>query len=214
MLAWLIDRLRGARRLDAVVVATSTRPENDAIAACARTLGVPCVRGSEEDLVSRLVLAAAVSEAAAIVRVTADCPFVDPVVVDGLVATWRARAADVDLVVNNDPPTFPHGLDAEVLPRETLGRLDAEIAEAYYREWCPLWWRARRELYRILNVPFTRDLSHHRWTVDYAEDLAFAERVFGALAPTHGPGFLMHDVLRFVEAHPEVARLNGARAHR
>ena len=214
MIAWLVDRLRAAHEPSAVVVATSTERRDDAIAVFCAEHSVPCVRGSETDLVSRLYLAAATTEAAAIVRVTADCPFVDPVVVDGLVRYWRRHADRVDIVANNDPPSYPHGLDAEVLPAATLARLDAEIADPYHREWCPLYWRAHRDRYRIDNVPYAGNLIHHRWTVDYAEDLAFADRVFRALAPSRGPAFLMNDVLEFLAANPNVAAINAAWAHR
>ena len=214
MLVWLIDRLRLARGPEAVVVATSVERRDDPIAELAAAQRAPCVRGSEVDLVARLLATARRTDAGALVRVTADCPFVDPAVVDALVATWRQHEGRVDVVVNNDPPSFPHGLDAEVIPLTTLERLDAEIADPYYREWFPYWWRERRGEYRIVNVPSPVDLSHHRWTVDYAEDLAFADRVFGALVPRRGRAFLMQDVVEFLDAHPEVAAINAAHAHR
>lgn len=212
MLAWLVDRLRRAAGPAAVVVATSREARDDAIAAFARDRDVTCVRDSETDLVSRLLAAARATDAAALLRVTADCPFVEPGVVDALVALWRERAGQVDIVTNNDPPSYPHGLDAEVLPVATLARLDAEITDPHYREWFPLWWRARRATYRVVNLRCARDLAHHRWTVDYVEDLAFADRVFAALAPSAGDGFTMEDVLRFLADHPDVARLNAVHA--
>jgi len=214
MLAWLIDRLRLTRGPEAVVVATSTERRDDPIAEFAAACNAACVRGSEADLVSRLLETARRTGAGALVRVTADCPFVDPVVVDGLVAAWRALEGEVDVVVNNDPPSFPHGLDAEVIPRATLERLDAEVTDPYYREWFPFWWRERRGEYRVVNIPSPVDLSHHRWTVDYPEDLAFAERVLAALVPTRGGGVLMSEILEFLEGHPDVVAINAARAHR
>lgn len=214
MLAWLIDRLRLARGPEAVVVATSVEQRDDPIAEFAAAYEAPCVRGSETDLVARLLETTRRTGAGAVVRVTADCPFVDPAVVDGLVGSWRAHEGRVDVVVNNDPPSFPHGLDAEVIPRATLERLDTEIADPYYREWFPFWWRERRGEYRVLNVLSPVDLSHHRWTVDYADDLTFAERVFGALVPRRGGAFLMQEIVEFLDAHPEVVAINAAHAHR
>jgi len=214
MLSWLVERLRAARETATVIVATSYERRDDAIAAFAHEQGVACVRGSEADLVSRLRLAADETRSTAIVRVTADCPFVDPAVVDTLVRSWRAPEGRYDVVVNNDPPSYPHGLDAEVLPAATLARLDEEIVDPYYREWVPFWWREHRDRYRVLNVPHHTDLTGHRWTVDYAEDLCFADHVFRALLPAHGELFLMDEVLAFVTAHPDVMALNAARAHR
>lgn len=214
MIAWLVERLRAATEPAAVVVATSVESRDDAIAAFAGGVAVPCVRGSETDLVSRLLRAAEATGADALVRVTADCPFVDPAVVDRLVRVWREDDGGADLVVNNHPPSYPHGLDAEVLPLGTLRRLDAEITDAHHREWFPHWWqRANPGVLEVLNVPCDQDLSHHRWTVDYPEDLAFADRVFRALVPLVEAAFSMHDVLRFLETHPDVVEINAMHVH-
>ena len=213
MIAWLVERLRAAREPATVAIATSVESRDDAIAAFAGEAGVACVRGSETDLVSRLLDMAAQMGADTLVRVTADCPFVDPGVIDRLVRVWREDGGEADLVVNHTPPSYPHGLDAEVLPVATLRRLDAEVADPYYREWFPFWWRAHPDRYRVLNVPCVRDLSHHRWTVDYAEDLVFAERVFRTLVPSLGPAFSMDAVLDFLGSNPEVAEINAMHVH-
>lgn len=209
MIAWLVERLRAAQEPTAVVIATSVEARDDAISAFAGEAGVPCIRGSETDLVSRLLRTAVETEADALVRVTADCPFVDPGVVGRLVRVWREDGGRADLVVNNDPPSYPHGLDVEVLPVVTLRRLDAEITDGHYREWFPLWWRAHRDRFLVLNVPCHRDLSRHRWTVDYPEDLAFADRVFAALVPALGAAFSMEGVLDFLRANPDVLEINA-----
>lgn len=213
MIAWLVERLRAAREPEAVVIATSVELRDDLIAAFATAAGVPCIRGSEADLLSRLLDTAAQTAADALVRVTADCPFVDPGVIDRLVGMWREDQGEADLVVNHTPPSYPHGLDAEVLPVATLRRLDGEVGDPYYREWFPFWWRRHRDRYRLLNVPCHRDLSHHRWTVDYPEDLAFADRVFCALAPALGPAFSMEAVLDFLGSNPDVAEINAMYVH-
>jgi spore coat polysaccharide biosynthesis protein SpsF (cytidylyltransferase family)/RimJ/RimL family protein N-acetyltransferase len=213
MIAWLVERLRACQELETVVIATSVEVRDDSIATCAGEAGVPCIRGSETDLVTRLLQTAVRTGADALVRTTADCPFVDPAVIDGLVRGWWEDDGGADLVVNNDPPSYPHGLDAEVLPLATLKRFDTEIADPYYREWFPFWWREHRDRVRVLNIPCERDLSHHRWTVDYAEDLAFADRVFSALVPVAGPAFSLREVLEFLDTHPEVAEINAMHVH-
>jgi spore coat polysaccharide biosynthesis protein SpsF (cytidylyltransferase family)/RimJ/RimL family protein N-acetyltransferase len=209
MIAWLAQRLARCREVDQVVVSTSVESRDDAIAEFARGAAVACVRGSESDLVQRLRLTARQCDADVIVRVTADCPFVEPAVVDDLVRALRPRLGELDFVTNNDPPTFPHGLDAEVMPTATLDLLDLEVQDPYDREWIPLHIKGHRDRFRILNVAHDADLSAHRWTVDYPEDLEFASAVFAALRAD----FSMHDVLRLLAARPALQAINAMHAH-
>lgn len=209
MIAWLAQRLARCREVDQVVVSTSIESRDDAIAEFARGAAVACVRGSESDLVQRLRLTARQCDADVIVRVTADCPFVEPAVVDDLVRALRPRLGELDFVTNNDPPTFPHGLDAEVMPTATLDLLDLEVQDPYDREWIPLHIKGHRDRFRILNVAHDADLSAHRWTVDYPEDLEFASAVFAALRAD----FSMHDVLRLLAARPALQAINAMHAH-
>jgi spore coat polysaccharide biosynthesis protein SpsF (cytidylyltransferase family)/RimJ/RimL family protein N-acetyltransferase len=209
MIAWLAQRLARCREVDQVVVSTSVESRDDAIAEFARGAAVACVRGSESDLVQRLRLTARQCDADVIVRVTADCPFVEPAVVDDLVRALRPRLGELDFVTNNDPPTFPHGLDAEVMPTATLDLLDLEVQDPYDREWIPVHIKGHRDRFRILNVAHDADLSAHRWTVDYPEDLEFASAVFTALRAD----FSMHDVLRLLAARPALQAINAMHAH-
>lgn len=211
MIGWMAERLRRCREVDEVVISTTLEARDTPVAEFAAAMGVPCVRGSEQDLIERLLRTAHAHRADALVRLTGDCPFVEPVVVDALVRAFRSEPR-VDFVTNNAPPSFPHGLDAEVLPTATLEHLDQTVRDAYHREWIPLYVKAHSDDLRIINVAGVEDLSFHRWTVDYSEDLEFAERVFAALGRDN-PGFSMRDALEFVARHPEVAAINARHAH-
>ena len=206
----IAERLAVCRELDGVVVSTSVEDRDDAIADLAARLRLPCTRGSETDLVERLGRTAVQAGADCLVRVTADCPLVDPGVVDRVVEVWRRSAGRLDYVSNVFPPTFPDGLDVEALSRAVLERLDEEVADPFFRESLTGYIREHASLFDIANVAHTEDLSSLRWTVDYREDLDFVEAVYERLG-SHGGMFGMGDILRLLERSPELRDLNRHR---
>jgi spore coat polysaccharide biosynthesis protein SpsF (cytidylyltransferase family) len=203
----IADRLGHATRLSGVVVATSAGADCDPIRAAAARDGLRCHSGSEEDLIERLSGAAVRCGADAIVRVTADCPFVDPTLVDEMVEIYAARGDDIDCVVNYVPRRFPHGLDLEVYPLRLLERLDREVTSAYDREWFPPYVSSRPDVFRIASLTCGDDLSSLRWTVDYPEDLAFCRAVYERLWRP-GAVFGMKEMLDLLAREPELARIN------
>jgi len=207
---WIAERLGHCRELETVVVSTSVEYENDAIADLAAQIRLGCVRGSETDLVQRLALTAAVTGADALVRITADCPLVDPQLVDDVVLTWRRSRGDLEYVCNVFPPTFPDGLDVELLSRDVLERLDREVADPFFRESLTAYIREHSGTFRVANLPYAEDLSRLRWTLDYPEDLAFVEAVLQELRPERD-GSAMRDVLALLERRPELRELNRHR---
>jgi spore coat polysaccharide biosynthesis protein SpsF len=207
LLGWLLERLGGAREVDAIVLATSTADRDDALAAFAADAGVGCFRGSEEDVVQRLLGAADAAAADAVVRITADCPLVDPEVVDRVVRAHRGADRLYEYVSNVFPSTFPHGLDVEVLSRGLLERLDTEITDAFYRDWFSAFIREHPERFDMLNVAAERDLHALRWTVDYPEDLDFVDQVLGRLGATN-PRFGMAELVALLEHEPALREVN------
>ena len=179
LLQRVIERVRRARRVDQVVVATTVRPEDAAVAALAEALGMRCTRGSETDVLARYLDAARQWPAERIVRITADCPLLDPAVVDDVIAASDDPA--YDYVANINPPTFPDGLDVEVVRHDALVRAGAEATLRSEREHVTLHIRHHPERYRIRNVIQAPDRSSLRWTVDDPADLAFARAVYAAL---------------------------------
>jgi len=214
MIGWIAERLHACKEVDEVVLSTTQNSRDDAIARFANREKLPCFRGSGEDLIDRLYCTAREHEGDALVRITGDCPFVDPEIVDELVRRFKESYGQVDYVTNNFPPTFPHGLDAEVWPAATLSRLWQEIRDPYYREWFPLYVKERnRNPFRILNVSSPVNLSDLRWTVDYPEDLVFARRVFRSLGGS-GMVFRVADVLALIRRRPELKQINISRLER
>lgn len=193
----VVRRLWQATRLDNVVLAIPARDR--LLIQLAEAYGILYFTGSESDVLGRLCGAAQEFEADAIVRITGDCPMIDPDVVDRVVASYRGQ-----YVSNVLPPTYPAGLAVEVYPRNLLAWLDQEIQnDEMGREWfaCYLWERIGERTYH--NVPHEVDLSHLRWTVDYLEDLEFARRVYAEL----GGDFRTADVLALLGRQPKLTIL-------
>jgi spore coat polysaccharide biosynthesis protein SpsF len=204
MLECVINRALLASRVARVVVATSVAPEDDRIERLCRARDVLVFRGSENDVLDRFVGAARGFDVNPIVRLTADCPLLDPVVIDAVVA--RFAAGDVDYAANINPPTFPDGLDTEVFSRNALEQAAREARLRSEREHVTLYIRNHPEIFRIANVRHARDLSAMRWTVDEPDDLELVRAVYAELG---NPDFGMEDVLRLLAEQPELARANA-----
>lgn len=209
MLAQIIARLERCRRLDRIVVATTDRSADDEVAAVARRAGAGVFRGSEQDVLSRYVGAAREAGADLVVRITADCPLIDPATVDRVVDALRDDPASADYASNVVERTYPRGLDVEALFRDTLERLHRRAVSAPSREHVTHYvLRERPDLFTLRSVVDTDDNSDLRWTVDEPADLQMVTSIYSAL------DLGMRDIpyggiLGWLRAHPEVARINA-----
>lgn len=181
----MLGRVRGARLLDAVIVATTTNATDDPVAALCERLETPLFRGDETDVLGRYAAAAAADGADCVVRLTADCPMHDPAVIDGAVAMYAAGAWDY--VSNVNRRTYPKGLDVEVMSARALTQAAQEARHPFLREHVTpyirgLWPAYGAGNFRRGDFVFPADFSHVRWTVDTATDLA-AMRELWAAAP-------------------------------
>ena len=211
VLECMLERVARARLHGTLVVATTTAPEDDPIAALCLIRDVGCYRGHATDLLDRHYQAARAMHAAHVVKVPSDCVLIDPAVIDRVIGAYLDSAGRYDYVSNLHPPSYPDGNDVEVCSFAAL-----ETA----------WRHAKRPLDREHTTPFLwdtpgafhlgnvawetgRDLSlTHRVVLDYLEDYRLIERVYDALCPA-GPGFGVADVVRWLDAHPEVQSLNA-----
>jgi spore coat polysaccharide biosynthesis protein SpsF len=204
VLAHVVRRTSRATRLDLVVVATSVASGDDAIEALAVASGWPLVRGSEEDLLGRYLLASRTFGADRVVRITSDCPLIDPSLINGVVAALDASGADY--ASNTLPPrTYPRGLDVEAFTSEALETAAREDHDPASREHATPYLYRHPERFRIVAVPGTVDHSRHRWTLDTPEDLALIERIYDALGRDD---FAWTEALALLDEHPEWALLN------
>lgn len=207
MLARQIERLRRATTLDKLVVATSDAASDDPLAALCAAIRVPCHRGSLNDVLARFQGAcAAFGPADHIVRLTGDCPLADPAVIDAVVRHHLASGADY--TANAIQPTWPDGLDVEVMRAAVLQRAFDEARLPSEREHVTPYIHKHPEWFRIEHVKGDRDLSTLRWTVDEPADLVFVTEVYAALYPKN-PAFDTAAILALIGQRPELTKLNG-----
>ena len=206
MIARQIERVRRAKTLDELVVATSTDPSDDPLVELCERLGVACHRGSLDDVLDRFLGAARVFGADHVVRLTGDCPLADPEVIDAVVRLHLEGG--YDYTSNTMPPTFPDGLDVEAMTIGTLQLAWVEAGMRSEREHVTLYIYSHPAAFRLGNLESPADLSAHRWTVDEAADLEFVRSVFALLYPVN-PEFDMRAVLAVAEADPSLAAINS-----
>ncbi|MGE5538267.1 MAG: cytidylyltransferase domain-containing protein [Gemmatimonas sp.] len=202
-----IERLRRATTLDRLVIATSVDPSDDPLAALLHGQGVEVVRGPLDDVLARFVVAAARHDPEWIVRLTGDCPLADPAVIDRIVRETVAAGADYGS--NTLVPTYPDGLDVEVMRGAVLRQVAAEARTAAEREHVTLAIHRHPERFRLHDVRNGTDLSALRWTVDEPADFALVERIYEALYP-YNPAFATDDILRLLAERPDLATVNTA----
>lgn len=202
-----ITRLRASRTIDAIIVATTTVPEDQAILKLAERCGVRTYAGSVNDVLDRFYQVAAAAKLDVIVRATSDDLLVDPDMVDQVVRRFLNAQPPFDMVCNNLKPTYPYGLDVEVFSFGALRRAWNESKDPVEREHVTAYFRRHPDDFRLGGLESSVNLSDHRWTLDYQEDLEFLTQVYEAL---YRPGlvFRTHEVVQFLDAHPEVRQLN------
>jgi spore coat polysaccharide biosynthesis protein SpsF (cytidylyltransferase family) len=205
MLGHLVDRVRQIQGIEQVVIATTTRPLDQAIVDFGEIEGLPVYTGSEEDVLDRFYQAARRFNASVIVRVTPDCPLLDMEVSRQVLV--RFLQGDVDYASNTNPPTFPDGLDTEVFSFAALEQAWREAKLPSEREHVTAYIWKNPDKFRLANVTHERDLSALRWTVDEAQDLAFMRTVYEQLGPDL---FGMAAVLDLLETQPHLSKTNAA----
>ncbi|PZR54428.1 spore coat protein [Xylanimonas oleitrophica] len=204
VLGWMVRAARSAEGVDRVVVATSTAPGDDAVARLAEELGVEVVRGSEDDVLSRFVLAQQETGADAVVRLTADCPLADPGLVTKVVALWRAEQ-QLDYVATTLVRTLPRGLDVELASRAALAAADAE-AEGYHRTHVTSYLYAGPRRFRTMGLVVDPPANDLRVTLDTAEDAETLDAVAAELGD-RAPAW--HEVVELLRSRPDIAGINA-----
>lgn len=205
LLEHLIDRLGKVKRIDGIMVAATVNATDDPIVELCRELDVSVFRGSEDDVLSRYYHAAAGIGAEIIVRVTSDCPLLDPTLADEIIGHYLDHREELDYVCE---ARFPQGLSVEVFPFRILEEIHREATAQPDREHVTTFIIQRPERYRLGYISADSDLSHHRWTVDTPADLELVTRILGTLLPDNHD-YTMDDVLRLMDEHPDWYRINA-----
>jgi len=204
MLARVIARVRAARLIDEVLVATTNLPQDDVIVSECRRCGVAVSRGDQQDVLDRYFRAADLVKADIIVRITADCPLIDPQVTDKTIRAFLDK--NPDYASNVVERTYPRGLDTEVMSLGALTRAWTEADKAYEREHVTPYLLEHPSEFVLLSVTGDVDYSGHRWTVDTPEDFEFVQTVYDQLGPESA--FSWHDVLDLLKRAPDLLELN------
>lgn len=214
-LQWIVERVAQAPGIDAVAVLTSDAPGDAPLREFCEAIGVPCVAGSEQDVLLRFCDGVRALGPDSVVRITADCPLVDPDVVGQLVTLYR-EAGDLDhaaVATGAMAPApglkrYPDGLDAEIVRSSVLLRAEHEATEPYEREHVtPFVWR-RPEAFRLDVLQAPEDWGAERWTVDHPADLELVRAIFARLRDK--PGFGVRDVLAVLDQDPSLRAINAA----
>lgn len=206
VLEHVVERVKQADLLDEIVVATTTSPEDDVLATEATRYGVRVYRGSSDNVLSRYYEAAKEVEAQVVVRITSDCPLIDPAIIDHVIDTYHHTTNQVVTNVGTNPSerTFPRGLDVEVFSFEALAAAYLQATKEYEREHVtPLIYDQNQILCYINEI----DYSQHRWTLDTPEDLALISEIYTHLY--HGRhDFYLNDIIRLFKEKPRLFDIN------
>lgn len=200
-----IERLKRCQKLDHLIVATSISESDDVLEEACNDWGIELFRGSLNDVLDRFVRAARQYEPEIIVRLTGDCPLTDPLIVDEVIEYFNNN--DFDYVSNCNPPTFPDGLDVEVVKYSSLLEAWKDAKSPSDREHVTPFIRNSSDRFTVGNYESSVDYSKYRWTVDEPDDYEFTKQIYSALYKDK-PDFNMNDILAYLEKHTELNKIN------
>ena len=208
MLSLQLERMRRATSIDGIVIATTVNAADDLIVELCVQYGVAYFRGSENDVLSRYAEAAHAFGIDVVVRVTSDCPLIEPELIDKAVAVFLQAHGDLDYVSNTLQPSFPNGLAVEVFSRQVLDQAHRLAVQHAEREHVTpyIYWRPQE--FRLKSLTHSENLSHHRWTVDTPEDFELVSKIYGVLY-LQDPNFDMKQILQLLDRHPAWMQING-----
>ncbi|WP_061249369.1 aminotransferase class III-fold pyridoxal phosphate-dependent enzyme [Leptospira alstonii] len=203
MIGLLLERLSFSKKIDQIILATSIDSKNDSLEKYVRELGFEVFRGSENNVLDRYFQAAKKFNAQVIVRVTGDCPMIDPELVDSVIEAFEKEK--VDYLTNTNPPTYPDGLDTEVFTFSSLERAHKETTRSIDQEHVTPFIR-ESDFFTTKNFSYNEDLSRERWTVDEPEDFEVVKSVFEEFSPRTDFSWL--EVLDLFKKKPKLFHAN------
>jgi spore coat polysaccharide biosynthesis protein SpsF len=207
MLSLQIERIQRSNKIDKLIVATSNeRSDNDIENLCIN-IQIPCFRGSLDDVLDRFYQTATQNKPGHVVRLTGDCPLIDPEIIDKVINFYFE--GDFDYATNSMVPyTFPDGLDVEVFRFTVLEKAWHEAILPSHREHVVPFIRQHPEMFKVGYYKNEVDLSHLRWTVDEPEDFEFVSQIYKELYPQN-PTFITEDILELINRKPSLLEINS-----
>jgi len=208
LLEFQLERLKAVPNANGLVVATTTNTTDQPIVDLCQTLQVPVYRGSETDVLTRYYEAASFHQADIVVRVTSDCPLIDPDIVAEVIGFYQTHRDQYDYVSNTLDRTYPRGLDVEVFSFNALEQAYREATQADEREHVTPYIYRHPEQFKIYQMKQAEDHANERWTVDTPEDFELIKRILEVLYSTN-IHFRQADVLALLDTHPDWRNLNA-----
>jgi spore coat polysaccharide biosynthesis protein SpsF len=208
LLAFQIERVRRVSLIDEIIIATTTNAVDEPIVDLCRKLGVAYYRGSELDVLTRYYEAATIFKADIIVRLTSDCPVIDPFTVDRVISHFLFQSASVDYVSNILKRSYPRGMDTEVFSIQALRIAHQQATQMHDREHVTPYIFTNPERFRLRSIEYLSNECHHRWILDTSEDFQLLSRIIETLYPSK-PNFTLEDMLVLLKEHPEWSKINA-----
>lgn len=202
-----IERVKKAKNINQIIIATSIKESEQPIIDLCDKLNISCFRGSEKDVLERYYETAKHSEVDVIVRLTSDCPIIDPNIIDSVIDKYLEQPYLLSYVSNTIERTFPRGLDVEVFSFEALEKAHVNAVSEAEREHVTAYMYSRKDEIHVASYKGKIDHSSHRWTVDTPEDFKLIELIINEL---YSPEkiFLTEDVIRLLKQHPDWKKIN------
>lgn len=209
LLAYLVERLQRVECAHSFAIATSISPLDQPIVDFCEAEDVTVYRGSEEDVLARFYHAAKAEGADLVVRITADCPLIDPALIDAMIQAFLDAEPPITCLSNTIDRSFPRGMDAEVFRFSALEDAYMHAEQQYQREHVTPYIYAHPSKYPFQSYKREGEpVDHLRWTVDEEDDFALVKKVIETLYPKN-PNFSLEDLLELFDAHPEWAEINA-----
>jgi len=202
-LYYTINQLKNSLNLNKIIVATTELKEDDIIEKISKDNEIECFRGSSENVLERFYECAKKFQLETIVRITADCPLIDPKIVDSIIEIFNS--CKYDYVHNIEPRTFPDGLDTEVFTFKILEEAQQNAKLLSEKEHVTLYFRNNKDKFRIKNFTSEKNMSSHRWTLDYQEDLDLIRNIVKEIK---NRPILMNDIINLFNKKPNIFKIN------
>ncbi len=203
-----IERLKSCKSKDELIVATSSKEQDEPIAEIAKDCNISCFRGSENDVLDRFYQSAKSINAEIIARITADCPLTDPDLIDKMIEFFKTN--EFDLAGTGIPPSYPDGLDADVFSFSALEKAWKESASNVEREHVCPYILNNPDKFKICFLKNEENLSFLRWTLDEEEDFTFINEIYKRLYDNPNKIFKTQEILELIKKNPELAKINNS----
>lgn len=208
LLEYQIRRLKRSKLVNKIIVATTINKTDQPIIDLCDRLSISTYRGSEDNVLSRYYESAVENKANIVVRITSDCPLIDPLIVDQIVDCYIRNRDKYDYVSNTIKRTFPRGMDVEVFSFFALEKAYKEATKEYEKEHVTPHIYKNTNKFKVLGYECDEDHSIHRWTVDTSQDFELVKKIIESLYPDN-PEFGIMNILDLFKSQPELLSINS-----